>query len=56
MSDSVSQNGHQAHLDCLLQERIAAGLAGDLSSKSFAAIVEEEMLLPIPDDWRPKQV
>lgn len=52
MPDSVPQNGHQADLESLLQERIAAGLTGDVSSKSLAAIVEEEMLSAISDDER----
>jgi hypothetical protein len=37
---------HKADLEGLLRERIAASLAGDLSSKSLAVIVEEEMLSP----------
>ena len=53
---SVSPNRHQADLDRLLKERIAAGLAGDLSSKSLTDIVEEEMLSPITDDRLPGQV
>ena len=50
------QNGHQADLDHLLRERIAVGLAGDVSSKGFAAIVEEKLLSLISDDARPGQV
>jgi hypothetical protein len=56
MQESASQPGHHADLDSLLRERIAAGLAGDVSSKSLAAIVEEEMLRPISDDGHPGQV
>jgi hypothetical protein len=43
---SVSQNEYQASLESLLQERIAACLAGEVSSKSLAALVEEEILPP----------
>jgi hypothetical protein len=53
MPESALQNGHQADLESLLRERIAAGLAGDVRSKGLAAIVEEEMLRPISDDKRP---
>lgn len=52
---SVSQNEYQAGLESLLQERIAAGLAGEVSSKSLAAIVKVEMLSPISDDERLKR-
>lgn len=56
MSKSASPVRLQADLESLLRGRIALGLAGDLSSKSLAAIVQEEMLLPIPGDGRPEQV
>lgn len=56
MSESASPIRHQADLESLLRERIAAGLSGEVSAKSLAAILEEEMLSPIPDDWQPKQV
>jgi hypothetical protein len=45
----------KAHLESLLRKRIAAGLFGEVSSKSLAAIVEEEMLSPMPDDGCPEQ-
>jgi hypothetical protein len=56
MPESASQNAHQADLESLLRERIAAGLAGDVSSRSLAAIATEETRSPIFDDGLPKRV
>jgi hypothetical protein len=56
MSESAPPVGHQVEFESLLRERIAAGLADEVSPKSVAAIVEEEMLSPISEDGRPKRV
>jgi hypothetical protein len=55
MSESLFPNGQPTDLASLLRERIAAGLAGDVSSKSLAAIATEEMRSPNSDDGRPKR-
>jgi hypothetical protein len=56
MPESLFSNGQPTDLADLLLERIAAGLAGEVSAKSVDAIVEEEMRSPISDDGRSKQV
>jgi len=56
MPESWFPNEQPTDLADLLLERIAAGLAGEVSGKSVAAIVEEEMRSPIFEDGRPKRV
>ncbi len=54
MYESLFSNELPTDLTNLLRERIAAGLSGEVSAKSVAAIVEEEMRSTISGDRLPQ--